>query len=271
MCPPGRLPVNPTPLHAHNPGPYTGDGNWTWLLGGRVPTLVDAGSGVARHLDDVEEALGGARLAQVLVTHAHQDHASGAPAIAQRFPGARFLKFPWPERDAAWPVPWEPLADGQVVEAGDTSLVTVHTPGHAPDHVAFWHEESRSLFGGDLAIKGNTVWIPARLSGDLTQYLASLERVLALRPARVLPAHGGVIDDPEPLLRNYIAHRHERERQIVAALHAGDTTPDAIVGRLYRGLRDAMIPLARESVVAHLNKLERDGRARRVDDAWIII
>ena len=263
--------MDPTPIHAFNPGPITGEGNWTWLLRGRVPTLVDAGTGDPRLLEAVERALGGARLAQVLVTHGHGDHASGVPALRDRFPGIRFRKLAWPERDAKWPVDWELIADGATIEAGDTTFVAVHTPGHAPDHLCFWHEASRTLFCGDLAIKGNTVWIPAHLQGDLADYLRSLERVLALAPARLLPAHGPVIDEPASLLRGYLDHRREREAQVVAALRSGASTPDAIVSLVYRGLEPSLVPLAKESVTAHLVKLEREGRARRHGDAWHII
>jgi glyoxylase-like metal-dependent hydrolase (beta-lactamase superfamily II) len=246
----------------------TGKGNWTWLIPGRVPTLIDAGTGQQAHLSTLEHALGGARLAQVLVTHAHTDHASGAPAIASRMPGARFRKMPWPERDAKWPVPYEALADGQEVEAGDTTLLTVHTPGHAPDHLSFWHAGTRTLFSGDLAVKGTTVWIPAHLQGDLAVYLASLERVIALEPNRLLPAHGPVIDEPESVLRAYIQHRLEREQQILDALERGDSTPDEIVARVYGGIKAELIPMAREGVIAHLVKLERERRIQRDGDHW---
>ena len=263
--------MDPIALHAHNPGPYTGDGNWTWLLRGRVPTLIDAGTGEAAHVDAVEQALDGATLMQVLVTHAHGDHASGAPALAARFPHARFLKMPWAGRDQKWPVEWHPIADGDRVVAGDETLIAVHTPGHAPDHLAFWHEPTRTLFGGDLAVKGTTIFIPSNHQGDLSDYLASLDRVLALAPARLLPAHGPVIDDPAALLRGYIEHRREREEQIVTALADGPLTPDQLVAQLYRGLKDTLVPLARESVVAHLVKLEREGRAGRAGEAWHIM
>jgi glyoxylase-like metal-dependent hydrolase (beta-lactamase superfamily II) len=261
----------PVPVQAFNPGPMTGGGNWTWLIPGRLPTLIDAGTGDPRHVDAVVAALGGTALAQVLVTHAHGDHISGVPAIAQRMPAARFAKLPWPERDAGYRVDWRALADNEVVQAGDTQLVALHTPGHSPDHLCFWHEGTRSVFCGDLLYMGNTVWIPGTEQGDVGAYIASLERVLALGPARVFPAHGPVIDDPVPLLRTYIDHRREREQQVLDALRQGDSTPDAMTARIYKGLQQVLVPLARESVTAHLLKLEREGRARRHADAWHII
>src|SRR2546425_7909916 len=134
---PQGLLLNPIPVHAFNPGPFTGAGNVTWLIPGSRPVLIDAGTGEARHLDALESALGAMRLATVLVTHAHVDHASGAPAIAERMPDARFAKMPWPERDAGYAVAWHSLADGDRIEAGDTTVMAVHTPGHAPDHLCF--------------------------------------------------------------------------------------------------------------------------------------
>jgi glyoxylase-like metal-dependent hydrolase (beta-lactamase superfamily II) len=263
--------VNCLALQAFNPGPMTGAGNWTWLVPGRAPTLIDAGVGDPRHLDAIEEALGGALLEQVVVTHGHSDHASGAPAIAARFPEARFLKIAWPDRDARWPVAWEPVGDGGLVAAGDARLLALHTPGHAPDHLCLWHEETRTLFGGDLVQKGATVWIPAGADGDLAAYLASLERVRALRPARILPAHGPAIEDPPALIDRYLAHRRERDGQILDALRAGAADPQAIAARVYRGLRPEVAPRARETVVAHLLKLEREGLVGRRGDAWHIM
>jgi glyoxylase-like metal-dependent hydrolase (beta-lactamase superfamily II) len=263
--------VIPTAIHAYNPGPFTGDGNATWLIRGRVPVLIDAGTGDPRFLDDLQKAVGDEGLVRVLVTHGHSDHASGAPAIAQRFPAARFAKMPWPERDERVGVSWEPLGDNDVVEAGDTTLVAIHTPGHAPDHVCFWHEPTRSMFCGDLAVSGTTVVIPATAGGSVELYLSSLERVLALKPVKLYPAHGPIIDDPIGLLTHYLAHRRDRERQILAALAAGDTSPEAIVNRLYVRLTKSLAPMARESVTAHLLKLEREGRVRCVDGEWNII
>jgi glyoxylase-like metal-dependent hydrolase (beta-lactamase superfamily II) len=263
--------LKPIPIHACNPGPYTGDGNWTWLIRGRVTTLIDAGIGEAQHLEALERELNGDALSQVIVTHAHSDHASGVMAVAARFPGVRFFKMPWPERDGKWPVSWEPLDEGSSIEVGDEALTAIHTPGHAPDHLCLWHAASQTVFCGDLATKDTTVFIPPSLQGDLIAYLASLERVLALQPARLLPAHGPVIDEPEALLRGYIEHRLEREQQIVDLLRTGAIGPEAIVARLYTGLKESLVPMARESVLAHLLKLEREGRARRAEDVWHIM
>jgi len=260
--------LNPIALHAANPRPITGAGNWTWLLPGRVPTLIDAGTGEPAHLDALAAALDDSTLAQVLVTHGHTDHASGAPALAARHPHATFRKLPWPERDGKWPVVWNPLRDDEEIAAGDVTLTAIHTPGHAPDHLCFWHEKSRSVFCGDLAIQGTTVWIPVSLQGDLAAYLASLERVVALNPSQLYPAHGPVIDEPVALLRQYLDHRREREAQVIEALRAGDSDPGAIVDRVYAGLRPSAVPLARESVLAHLLKLQREGRAVATGERW---
>ena len=176
-----------------------------------------------------------------VVTHAHPDHASGAPALAARWPSAVFSKMPWPGQDIET-LAWSPLADGDRIATGDGDLEVVHTPGHAPDHVVLWHEESRTIFGADLMQLGNTVAIPASSGGDLAAYLRSLRRVQALKPSRVLPAHGPVIDDPLALIEQYLAHRHHREVQVLSALEAGLDTVDAITGRIYTGLNPAAGP-----------------------------
>ena len=191
---------NPILLEAHNPSPMTGRGNNTYLIAGRdgTATLIDAGVGDTRHLAEIDRRLAAhdARLARVLVTHGHADHASGAPALAAAHPDATFAKYPWPEEDARYDVEWQSLADGQILASGDESLAALHTPGHSPDHVAFWHEPSRTAFTGDLVVAGSSVMIHWSRGGDLGQYLASLERLLALEPRRLLPAHGPAIDDP---------------------------------------------------------------------------
>ena len=193
--------------------------------------LIDAGVGNASHLDAIAAAAPrGPSL--VLVTHAHSDHVSGAPAIHAR----------WPRRD----VHEIPVAgsrsgcglaagstDGAIVETDDGPLAVLHTPGHSPDHLTLWHAESRTLFVGDMLVQGSTVVIPASHGGSLAEYLRSLERMLQLNPARALPAHGPVIDDPAALIHHYVEHRAEREAQVLEALAAGESTVDAITAKIY--------------------------------------
>jgi len=260
--------VDITLVPGFNPGPYTGAGNNTYVISGETPTLVDAATGEAAHLRALADALAPTRLTQVLVTHAHSDHADGCDPIAERWPAAVFRKMPWPEPDRLQSVECVPVADGDRIPAGDGTLLAVHTPGHAPDHLCFLDEASGTLFSADLVVLGSSVVIPASRGGSLAQYLSSLRRVLALAPQRMLPAHGCAIDDPAAVLIQHLEHRQRREDQIVAALRAGDRRPDAIVDWLYEGLEPGLKGLARESVVAHLVKLEEEGRARSDGEEW---
>jgi len=243
--------------------------NMTWLVPGRRMVLIDAGTGLPEHLAALEEALAGRPLDLVLVTHFHGDHASGCEALQARHPAARFAKAAHPERDNRYSVTWEPLADGDRIEAGDGALEVIATPGHAPDHLCFWHASTRALFCGDLAIQGSTVVIPVSTGGDLTAYLASLERVSTLDPVRMFPAHGPVIEDPARLLRLYGAHRRERDAQVLGALDMGDLTAEDVTQRLYGHLEGRLARFAKETVVAHLVKLEREGRVARRGDQWL--
>ena len=257
-------------LHAYNPGPMTGAGNQTYLIPGRRPVLIDAGTGDPRHLDAIARELEARRmaLAAVLVTHAHGDHASGAGAIARRWPDVAFFKYPNPERDARYPVPWQPIADGERIPAGDAALTAVHTPGHAPDHLAFLDEGARTLYCGDLAVLGSTVVILYSQGGRLGEYLGSLRRVLALEPHRMLPAHGPVIGDPRALLLAYLAHRQEREAQVLDALAHGCATIETMVARIYPDVPPALRRMAGESVRAHLAKLQDEGRVDARGDSF---
>ena len=259
-------------IPAGNPGPLTGEGNWTYLVTGRVPTIIDAGVGLAAHVEAVAAVLdrAGQRLRQIVVTHNHRDHSSGTAALLGRWPDARCLKW-LSSAELRTSPPWTPLQDGETIEAGDERLLVVHTPGHAPDHICLWHELPRTLFGGDLLVKGGTIVVPGGRGGNLRQYLASLNRIAALEPLVVLPAHGEVIFAPAALNEQYGAHRAVRERQVVAAIAAGADSVTAIVDRVYPDLTRERRAAAAETVVAHLDKLREDERLVEKDGRVTLI
>jgi glyoxylase-like metal-dependent hydrolase (beta-lactamase superfamily II) len=246
-------PFAPVLLTAGNPGLYTGRGTNTWLLDGDEPALVDAGVGAAEHVDALAAALGSRPLVRLLVTHGHPDHASGRPALVERWPRLACWKWPAGGEDG-----WRPLTDGQIVRAGDRALRVVFTPGHAADHVCFWDAGTRALYAGDMLILGTTVLIPAGRGGGLRAYLRSLERLLQFEPEVVYPGHGNVIDRPRDLVTQYVKHREVRERQIRDLLAETGGDPDRLVARIYPGLPKGLVKAARLTVEAHLEKLRED-------------
>jgi glyoxylase-like metal-dependent hydrolase (beta-lactamase superfamily II) len=147
-------------------------------------------------------------------------------------------------------------------------LRALHTPGHAPDHFCFLDEATRDVYCGDLARRGGTIVIPASAGGNLVQYLASLRRIRALQPRRLLPGHGPVVEDPVSLIDGYLDHRVERESQVLGALRSGATSVDALVQRIYTNLHPTVVRAAADSVLAHLIKLRDEGRVVEQDGEW---
>jgi endoribonuclease LACTB2 len=250
-----------------NPSVFTGPGTNTYLVGrGRERILLDTGQGLDAYLPVLDRALerAGCRIQEIVLTHGHVDHIGGAASVVGRHGPLRVSKLP-AASDAGCGVALSPLADGDVVRTEGATLRALHTPGHARDHLCFVLEEERALFSGDNVLGVGTTVIPAE-GGDLLDYLRSLERMLAEAPGAIYPAHGPCIPEGAAKIRDYIAHRLEREREILAALDAGASDVGAVVARVYAAYPAALHGPARHSVAAHLRKLEREGRVRRQGD-----
>lgn len=266
-----------------NPSVFTGPGTNTYLVGhGESRLLLDTGSGHAEYMPVLEAALarvGCKRIQGIVLTHAHPDHIGGVEQVRAHFGPMPVYKLPWPtDRELAGPGgevspiaianpdrlaegPLETLAEGDVVETEGARLRALFTPGHAPDHLCFMLEEEQSLFSGDNVLGIGTTVIPAE-SGDLGDYMRSLERALAEAPGEIYPAHGPRIRGGVAKIREYLEHRRARERQVLEALAEGEREVMAMVRRIYVGYPESLHPAAAQSLTSHLKKLEREGRVR---------
>jgi hydroxyacylglutathione hydrolase len=243
-----------------NPGMLTGPGTNTYLVGRSRPILIDTGAGVPEYLPLLEGYLrrrGWARPERIVLTHRHRDHLGGVAALRERFPDVVVSKMIW--KDDGLPEGIRDLADSERVAGDGVTLIPVHTPGHASDHLCYYMPEEQALFTGDLILGGSTTVIPDE-DGDLGQYLDSLRRVQALGARRIYPAHGPVIEDAPGKIQEYLDHRMLRERQILEALGAGARTIPDMVKVIYADVPAALHGHAAMSVHSHLKKLRQEAR-----------
>jgi ribonuclease/clavin/mitogillin len=257
-----------------NPGPFTGPGTNTYLVGsGKRRLLLDAGQGVPAYGDLLEKTLrelgAGAVIDAIILTHAHIDHIGGVSQVRARFGQAEVRKMPWPENDRVAGVAITRLDDGAVIEVEGARLRTIHTPGHSPDHLCYYLEAEQALFSGDVVLGAGTAVIPDD-SGDLAQYMESLRKLLRLDLKTIYPGHGPVVRNPHEKIRQYIEHRELREKQILGALGDGPRTVAEIVKLIYTDVPESLHLAAASSVRAHLKKLkyERIALEREDDGRW---
>ena len=218
-------------IRADNPGPLTLSGTNTYVVDGWV---VDPGPSLDGHLQAVIAAVG-ASPAGIVLTHSHADHSEAAPELAERLgvPVASGLR------------------DGDVI--GPFTVLEV--PGHADDHLVF--VAGRHAFTGDAVLGEGSVFV----SGRLIEYLDGLRRLRAMALQRIHPGHGDEIDDPDGKLDEYLAHRLERERKLVAALASGIAPGDeeALLDAAWPDAPAAVRPFAAITLRAHLAKLHQEG------------
>lgn len=237
---------------APNAGLRELDGTNTWVVGRWPAIVIDPGVDEPDHLEDVLETAG--RVGAILLTHDHPDHAPGAATLAART-GAPVLAAKEGDGRAR-------MRDGQTVRMPGVHVTAVATPGHTPDHVAFFLPEDGAVFTGDAVLgRGTSVIDPPE--GDLARYLRSLQRLRELQPRTIYPGHGPVVFDAIAKLDEYLAHRRAREEQVLEGLAEGAGTPEELVPRIYGDYPAELHPLAARSMLAHLLKLETEGRVAR--------
>ncbi|MFM7230579.1 MAG: MBL fold metallo-hydrolase [bacterium] len=247
-----------------------------YLLGESELALVDPGSGDPEHLRDLFALTDhleaeGRQVKLVVVTHHHPDHTGGVQACRERFgakvvghaalAGRMSIDLAVKDGDRL------PLAPGH----NDWALTVLETPGHTRDSISLWMPRRRALVCGDLLPGGPGSVVIDPPDGDLRQYLASLERCAALGPEMLFPAHGSPSGAAVRRIRALIAHRMEREGKVVAALDAvaGEArTLGELLPVVYADTKPELWGWAERSLLAHLEKLEGEGRAARAGDGW---
>ena len=261
------LKVRTLPPHTHTNA---------FIVGERELAIIDPGA-TGPALEPLLEAITmlaekGAEVTWVLVSHHHQDHIAGVQAVLDAT-GAQLACSP--ETADRLPVPVDRrIQGGEVLRVGDTPIEVVDTPGHAPGHLAFLLPRSNAILPGDLVAGIGTVLIPPG-EGDMGAYMESLELLAGLareKGARLMfPSHGPPSFRPAAKLEQTLEHRRMREQRVLEAVASVARSEEEIARRAYEDKPEAPEQLTRLSTLAHLEKLERDGRVRRVEDGWATV
>ena len=263
-------------LVAHNPSPFTFYGTGTYIVGPikTKPTvaIIDPGPALSSHLHALEEFLEHATLSHIFVTHNHVDHSPAAEPL-KRITGAEVYAFDTARgtgqqadmdnhteegRDRHFK-PDHILKDGDVIKGDGWTLEAIHTPGHLSNHLCFALQEEKALFTGDH-VMGWSTSVVSQPDGDMKDYIASLEKLLTRDDQIYYPTHGAPVKDPKPFVRGLIAHRHNREQQILAAIAGGAVTIPAMVEVIYCDIPTYLHPAAASSVLSHLIHMAHDNR-----------
>jgi glyoxylase-like metal-dependent hydrolase (beta-lactamase superfamily II) len=253
---------------ARNPSPFTFRGTGTYVIGEGEVAVIDPGPDLDEHVAALLEGLAGEEVTHILITHTHRDHSPAAKALKEAT-GAATYGFgphaggrrgePAIEEGGDWDfVPDVTVHDGDEIAGGGWRFETVHTPGHTSNHLCFALPAAGILFSGDHVMGWSTSVI-APPDGDMSAYMASLDKLLGRPDAVYWPTHGPAITEPQAHVRAFVAHRREREAGIINCLMSGPQRIAAIVDKLYVGLGPGLQRAAGRSVHAHLLDLVARG------------
>jgi glyoxylase-like metal-dependent hydrolase (beta-lactamase superfamily II) len=259
---------------ANNPNHFTFKGTNTYLLGsGPSLALIDPGPDDPAHLKAILDTVGERKISHVIITHTHRDHTDGMPALLAAT-GAKTVGYgrrvanrgtkrtspsggEYVEKDF---IPDVPLIDGQRLEGDGWAVTALHTPGHAPDHLCFALEGTKSLFSGDH-VMGWSTSVVGPPEGNMGDFIRSLQRLTERSDELYFPGHGGQVAEPQRLVKAYLLHRRMRENAILECIRGGKNTVRAIVPIIYKDLDPKLINAASLSVLAHVEHLIERGLA----------
>ena len=264
---------------AANPSAFTFTGTQSYVVGnGGDVAVIDPGPFEEDHIAALLDVIGDAKVAAIVCTHTHKDHSPAAAPLAART-GAPVvgcaplcLADGGPRSDASFDPGYAPdrvLVDGESISGEGWTLTAVATPGHTSNHLCFALEESGALFTGDH-VMGWSTSIVSPPDGDMSDYMASLQKLYDREDRVYYPAHGPEITRTRQLVRGMIGHRRQRENQILRQVEAGTRRIPDMIPQMYKGVDERLWPAAERSVLAHLIDLERRGRVVRSDETWTI-
>ena len=268
-----RLSDRVTRLTAPNPGMMTGPGTNTYLVGdaSRGIAVIDPGPADASHVARIVEAAAGP-IRWILCTHTHVDHSPGAALLQARTQAATYgmLALQRTGQDQTF-APDHSVVEGERLALAGVTLRALHTPGHASNQFCYLLEEERMLFTGDHIMQGSTVVINPP-DGDMSAYFASLERLYREDLEWLAPGHGFLMARPHEMVERLIVHRRNRENKVANALRAvSRATVEALVTTVYDDTPERLHAMAMRSLLAHLLKLQVDGRAMQEEGMWRLV